>query len=82
MNQSALPDTAVGAKPGQTLKFSAFELLDSIRRYTCSSIGENLHNFHYTDNVIQSLEKVFGIDLSKKYRTRGDIKKIIADVKK
>jgi hypothetical protein len=82
MNQAALPDTAVGAMPGQTLNFSAFELLDSIRHYTCSSIGENLYNFHYTDNVLQSLEKVFDIDLSKKYRTRGDIKKIIACVKK
>lgn len=79
MNQAALPD---GAKSGQTLNFSAFELLNSIRNYTCSSVGENLYNFHYTDDVIQSLEKVFDIDLSKKYLRRGDIKKIIASVKK
>jgi transposase len=82
MNQAALPDMSVGAMPDQTLKFSAFELIQSIRQYTCSSIGENLYNFHYTDNVIQSLEKVFRVDLSKKYRTRGEIKKIIASVKK
>lgn len=44
--------------------------------------GENLYNFNYTDDVIQSLEKVFGIDLSKKYRTRAEIKKIIASTKK
>lgn len=82
MNRAALPDGTCGEKSNQTLKFSAFDLINSIRNYTCSSIGENLYNFHYTDNILQSLEKVFGIDLSKKYRTRGEIKKIIADVKK
>ncbi|MGE5631608.1 MAG: IS1634 family transposase [Caulobacteraceae bacterium] len=81
MNQAALPATSDGAS-NQIPKFSAFDILDSLRNYTCSSIGENLYNFHYTDDVIQSLEKVFGIDLSKKYRTRGEIKKIIANAKK
>jgi hypothetical protein len=66
----------------KNLKFSAFEIINSIRNYTCSSIGENIYNFHYTDEIIQSMEKVFEIDLSKKYRTRGEIKKIIANVKK
>ena len=82
MNQAALPDNTDDCVSNRTLKFSAFELLNSIRDYACSSIGENLYNFHYTDNVIQSLEKVFEIDLSKKYRSRGEIKKIIANAKK
>jgi hypothetical protein len=82
MNQAALPLNADGCVSDRTLKFSAFDLLNSIRDYTCSSIGENLYSFHYTDNVIQSLEKVFEIDLSKKYRSRGGIKKIIASAKK
>jgi len=81
MNQAALPGTS-DETLNPTLKFSAFSLINSIRNYTCSSIGENLYNFHYTDSIIQSLEKVFGIDLSKKYRTRGEIKKIIANAKK
>lgn len=82
MNKATLPDTRIGTKPGQTLTFSVFELVDSIRQYTCSSIGENLYNFHYTDDVIQNLDKVFNIDMSKKYRTRGEIKKILASLKK
>jgi len=81
MNQAVLLDTSNGTA-NQVLKFSAFEIINSIRNYTCSSIGENLYNFHYTDDVIQSMEKVFGIDLSKKYRKRGEIKKIIANAKK
>ena len=44
MNDASLSETS-----NQTLKFSAFEIIDSIRNYTCSSIGENLYNFHYTD---------------------------------
>lgn len=82
MNQASLLDTTTGDNLGQTLKFSAFELINSIKQYTCSSVGENIYNFHYTDNVIQCLEKVFGFDLSKKFRTRGEIKKIIASIKK
>ncbi|HHW32203.1 MAG TPA: transposase [Clostridiaceae bacterium] len=77
MNQVTLSKTS-----NQTPKFSAFEIIDSIRNYTCSSIGENFYNFHYIDDIIQSLGKIFEIDLSKKYRSRGEIKKIIAKAKK
>jgi len=31
----------------QTLKFAVSEIIESIRNYTCSSIGESLYNFHY-----------------------------------
>jgi len=66
----------------QTLKFSAIEVIDSICNYTCSSIDENLNNFHCADEIIRSPERIFEIDLSKKYRTSGEIKKIIANAKK
>ena len=82
MNQALLPDSSEGAKKGQTLRFSAFSLLDSLKNYTCSIVSENLYNFQYTDSIIQSIEKVFGFDLSLKYRKRGDIKIIIASAKK
>ena len=58
--------------------FSAFELLDSLRCYTCSHISENIYSFHYTDGIIQQIEKVFDIDLNKRFRKRGDIRKFIA----
>lgn len=62
--------------------FSVFELLDSLRRYTCSHVSENIYSFHYTDEVIRSIEKVFDIDLNKRFRKRGDIRKLIASMKK
>jgi hypothetical protein len=82
MNQAKLPDTRDGAAPGALRTFSSFALIHSLRAYTCSYVGENCYNFHYTDDVIQSIEQVLGIDLSKKYRPLGDIKEIIATVKK
>ena len=62
--------------------FSTFELLDSLRKYTCSHVGENIYSFHYTDDVIRSMEKVFEIDLNKRFRKRGEIRKLIAAMKK
>jgi transposase len=62
--------------------FSTFELLDSLRKYTCCHVSENVYNFHYTDEVIHQIEKVFDVDLNKRFRKRGEIKKIIAAMKK
>lgn len=56
MNQASLPAPS-NKTENQKLTFSALELTNSIRNYTCSSLGENLYNFHYTDDVIQSLAK-------------------------
>jgi len=62
--------------------YSSFELLESLRHYTCSHVSENIYSFHYTDDVIQQIDKVFGIDLNKRFRKRGDIRKFIASMKK
>ena len=77
MNQAA-----ISAPDGKSRVFSAFELLDSLRKYTCSHVSENIYNFHYSDEVIRSIEKVFGLDLNKRFRQRGDIRKFIASMKK
>lgn len=77
MNQAKLlgPD-------GKIRVFSTFELLNSLKNYTCSHIGENIYNFHYIDDVIQSVGQAFDVDLDLKYRKRGDIRKFIAAMKK
>ena len=77
MNQAKLsgPD-------GKPRMFSTFELLHSLRNYTCSHVGENVYNFHYIDDVIRSIEQVFGLDFNKRYRKRGEIKKYLAAMKK
>ena len=77
MNQAKLPDS-----DGNTKQFSAFELIDSLKKYTCSHVGENIYNFHYSDQVIRDIEKVFKVNLNKRFRKKGDIKKFIANMKK
>jgi hypothetical protein len=70
------------AQDGKPRRFSAFELLDSLRKYACSHVSENVYSFHYSDDVIHSIEKVFHVDLDKRFRKRGDIRKFIASMKK
>ena len=82
MNKAELPAVEGRPKKDNSRMFSVFELIDSLRKYTCSHIGENVYNFHYSDDVIHSLEKVFHMDLNKRFRKRGDIRKFIASMKK
>ena len=77
MNKAAIP-----AQDGKPRVFSASELIGSLRKYTCSHVSENIYNFHYSDDVIRSIEKAFGIDLNKRFRKRGEIRKFIAAMKK
>jgi len=53
MNKAKIPD-----QDGKSRMFSAFELLDSLRKYTCSHIGEDVYNFHFMDDVIATLSRL------------------------
>lgn len=76
MNKAGIP-----GKDGNVKTFSAFALIDSLRKFSCSHVGENIYSFHYTDETIRDIEKVFNIDLNKRFRKRGDIRKFIAAMK-
>jgi hypothetical protein len=82
MNQTKLPAVIGHAQKDASRLFSAFELIDSLRKYTCSHAGEHIYNFHYTDDIIRSMEKVFGLDLNKRFRKRSDIRNFFAAMKK
>jgi len=82
MDQARLPDCREGAEPGSARVFSSFELIDSLRKYTCSHVTENLYNFHHYDDVLKDIEQVFGIALDKKYRTRQEVKSLLAAMKR
>ena len=76
MNKAGIP-----GKDGNAKTFSAFALIDSLRKFSCSHVGGNIYSFHYTDETIRDIEKVFNIDLNKRFRKRGDIRKFIAAMK-
>lgn len=77
MNTAEIP-----AQDGKPKSFSACRLLDSLRQYTCSHVSENIYSFHYIDPIIRDIGHVFDIDLNKRFRKRGDIRKFIAAMKK
>jgi transposase len=82
MNQARLPSAKTGTPQDEPRVFSVFELLESLRKYTCSHVAENIYSFHYTDDVLHCVEQVFKLDLNKRFRKRGDIRKFLAAMKK
>jgi transposase len=62
--------------------FSTDRIISSLAKTCCSNIQENLFLFDYYDEVIAHIGLVLGIDFTTKFRTRADIKNIIAQTKK
>lgn len=58
-------------------KYSVGTMIESLKKYNCVNIDKNIYQFLYRDEVIKHIEQEFDIDLSKKYKTREEIKKIL-----
>lgn len=59
-------------------RFSSERILSSLSKACCSLVHENWFMFDYHDEVLADIGSVLGIDFDKKFRTRAEIKKIIA----
>jgi len=57
-------------------KYSVKQIRESLIRYSCSHLEQNYYLFDYRDEILQSLERVFDIDLGNKIMTTSEIKKI------
>ena len=58
-------------------KYSNPYVIDSLRNYNSTKIEHNIYLQNFRNDVIQDLEKVFNIDLSRKYLTLSEIKQIL-----
>lgn len=58
-------------------KYSVNRIIESIKKYNCINLDKNIYQFLYHDEVIEEIEKVFDIDLSKKYRKKEEIRKLL-----
>ena len=58
-------------------KYSFDKIIKSLRNYTSSHIEHDVYLQSFTNDVIKDLEKEFNIDLSRKYLTLSEIKKIL-----
>ena len=58
-------------------KYTVKEIRDALKSYSCSYLEQNYYMFDYRDEVLRCMEERFGLDLSKKYMTVSQIKKIL-----
>ena len=63
-------------------KYSVGKLLDSLSKASCTLIQQNYYLFDYYDDVLKDIGKALDIDFSKRIRTLGQIKKVLASTKK
>lgn len=58
-------------------KYSIRRIRESLIEYSCTYIEQNIHVFNYRDEILCSLEKIFDLNLKKKYMSTSEIKKIL-----
>lgn len=63
-------------------KYSISRLLESLAKSQCSLLQQNYYLFDYYDEVLKDIGTATGIDFSKRIRTLGEIKKVLAGTKK
>ena len=63
-------------------KYSIGQLIESLGKADCTYMKQNYYLFDYSDDVLKEMETIFDIDFSKRVRSLGEIKKILADTKK
>lgn len=56
-------------------KYSVKQIRETLIRYSCSYLDQNYYLFDYRDDVLKTMEEVFGLDLGKKIMTTKEIKK-------
>ncbi|MEX1029009.1 MAG: IS1634 family transposase, partial [Paenibacillaceae bacterium] len=63
-------------------KYSIGRILESLAESTCTHMKQNYYLFDYFDEVLEDIGSTFQIDFSKRVRSLGEIKKILAATKK
>lgn len=63
-------------------KHCSAKILESLAKSECSLLQQNYYAFDYYDEVLKDIGDITGIDFSKRIRTLGDIKTILAETKK
>lgn len=63
-------------------KYSIGRILESLAKAECTHMKQNYYLFDYFDDVLEVIGSIFKIDFSKRVRSLGEIKKILAATKK
>jgi len=63
-------------------RYSAEEILKNLRDCNAHYLGDNIYRFYHTSDCLNDIGDTLGIDFTKKYLTRQDIRKIMGETKK
>lgn len=58
-------------------KYSSSNIINSLKNYTSNNLEHNIYMQNFTNEVIKELSNVYNVDLSRKYLTLSEIKKIL-----
>jgi len=58
-------------------KYTAGQILDSLKSYNCTHLDTNKWQFTYYDEVLKACGETFDISLEKKYRTQQEIQRLL-----
>ena len=58
-------------------KYSTSKIINSLKSYTSNNIEHDIYIQNFTNEVISDLSRIYDIDLSRKYLTLSEIKKML-----
>lgn len=58
-------------------RYTVGKLLASLKKCNCAHIDSNYHQFFYYDEILENISKKYSIELSKKYRTANEIRRLL-----
>ena len=58
-------------------KYPVRKIIEALKKYTCVPLDANNYQFTYYDKVLDACQKVFGVELDNKYRTRQQIQRML-----
>lgn len=63
-------------------RYNISRLIESLKKAECTHLQANYYLFDYYDDVLKDIGNVFDVDFSKRVRSIGEIKNILANSKK
>lgn len=58
-------------------EYSVAQLINSLKKFTCANIDTNVYQFLYYDEIIKRIENELNIDISKKFKTTNEIRRLL-----
>lgn len=58
-------------------KYPVGKIINSLRKYNCIPIDTNNYQFTYYDEILAACQKILGMELDNKYRTRQQIQRLL-----